>query len=237
MKLYRYFILILLIVAALTGCSNRERSRLHFDSKPYNFITGENYDECMELFLLKVNDLDNRFYVHIKSKKTFKTSKEIRGKWDMKNGILFMFTENSNKLIKISGYNSYPRVIYSDILEFYNFNLSLSPSIYRYSGVFEKDSSVYSLDLKLFEKEKSIPVYIIPPDNQENSFFITVIQSMDEETVSHEELTGKWIIKEKILYLQLDDDTMYFKTERDSIELINYENKYNIDKIILKKII
>ncbi len=237
MKLYKYFILILFIVTTLTGCSNRERSRLHFDSKPYNFITGEDSDEYLELFLLKVDELDNRFYIQVKSKETLKISKKIRGKWEMKNGILFMFTEDSNKMIKISGYNSYPRVIYSDIPELYNFNLSLSPSVYRYSGVIEKDRSVYSMDLKLFEKEKSIPLYIIPPENQENSFFITVIESQNGKAVSHEELTGKWVIKEKILYLKLDDDTMYFKTNRDSIELVNYENKYDLDKIILKKVI
>ncbi|WP_319202086.1 hypothetical protein [uncultured Ilyobacter sp.] len=236
MKLYRYFILILFVLATFTGCSNADRSRLHFDSKPYNFITGENSNDYVELFLLKVDDIDNRFYIQIKSKENLKVSKEIRGKWDMKNGILFMTTEDSNKLIKISGYNSYPRVIYSDIPQLYYFNLNLSPSVYRYSGNFNKDNSKFSIDLKLFEKEKSIPVYIIPPDEQENSFFITVIESIDGKTVSHEELTGDWIIKEKILYLKLDDDTMYFKTGRDSIELVNYENRYDIDQIILKKV-
>ncbi|WP_320046525.1 hypothetical protein [uncultured Ilyobacter sp.] len=236
MKLYRYFILVLFVLTAFTGCSTANRSRLHFDSKPYNFITGESYYEYMELFLLKVDDIDNRFYIQMKSKENLKISKEVRGKLEMKNGILFMNTEDSNKLIKISGYNSYPRVIYSDIPELYNFNLNLSPSVYRYSGNFKRDNSKYSIDLKLFEREKSIPVYIIPPEDQENSFFITVIESKDGQIVSHEELTGDWIIKEKILYLQLDDDTMYFKTSRHSIELVNYENRYDIDKIILKKV-
>ncbi len=235
MKFYRNFILMLFVISAFAGCSNKETSRIHFNSKPYNYILGENDSENIEIFLFKINDSDNRFCIQIRSKDSSKIVSDIRGSWDTKNGILFLFTDEKNKLIKISGANSYPRIIYSEVLEINNFMLDLSKTIHKYSGDIQKKEYSYHFDLKLFEKKKSIPFYIIPPDKQENNFFMTVSETKDGITISTEEIFGYWDIKEKILYLKTEDDIMYFKSERDTLELLNYENRYDLDKITLKK--
>ena len=234
MKTFKIILTLLITLVVLSGCSNKRTSRLYFDSKPYHYLTGKSSSSNYDLLLYKV-DGQQRFYLQEKNLDYSEITEELWGAWEDKNGILNLVSED-NKTVKISGYKSYPHVTYTDISKFEETSFQVAKNLYLYKGTEEKDGYTYNFSLRLFEQGKTIPIYIIPPRHQENTFILDVEESRDGEVISHEELVGYWNIKERIMFLKMEDDFMHFKTERNKLDLISYENRYNLDKIHLDKI-
>ena len=54
--------------------------------------------------------------------------------------------------------------------------------------------------------------------------------------VSEDEFIGYWNTRERILFLKMQDDFLYFKPQRDRLQLISYDNPYDLDSLDLNKI-
>ncbi len=234
MKTFKIMLALLVTLMVLSGCSRRETSRLYFDSKPYHYLTGMSSDANYDLLLYRI-DGEQRFYLQEKNSDYSEITGEIWGAWEDRNGILNLMTED-NKSVRISGYKSTPHVIHTDIPKLGSTTFQVSKKLYLYKGTEEKDGYTYNFTLRLFEKGKTIPIYLIPPKHQENTFILDVEEVKDGEVVSQEEFIGYWNIKERIMFLKMEDDLMHFKTQRNKLELISYENRYGLDGIHLEKI-
>lgn len=234
MKTFKTLLILMITMVVLSGCSNKETSRLYFDSKPYHYLTGNSTNEAYDLLLYKVDGL-NRFYLQEKDVAAAKVTEEIWGMWEDKNGILHL-TDDTGRRVQLSGYRSYPHVIYTEIPKIAGAKFEVSKNIYFYKGIEKKDGYTYDFDLRLFEKGKTLPIYLVPPIHQENTFVLNVVEKKDGKVITTDEFIGYWNLKERILYLKLGDEFMHFKTERDRMELISYDNRYNLDSLHLDKV-
>lgn len=234
MKLLKTLLILTVSMIILGGCSNKNTSRLYFDSKPYNYITGTNNSNTYDFLFYKLDGL-NRFYLQETEGTTGDVINEYWGGWTNSAGVYSLTTEEGLK-VRVSGTSSTPHIVATDIPALAGAKLSIAKNLYLYHGVEESGDSQFVFDLRLFEQGKTIPIYLIPPKHQENTFVLRVQEKVDGEVVDEDEFIGYWNIKERILFLKMEDSFMHFKTERNSIDLISPDNRYDLKKITLEKI-